>query len=65
MWLTTIGGMASPQTGYSFSEVVSAFFTSFRERADELGEGFLEAVLHDAISGNAAEQDSRHFARRR
>ena len=48
--------MASRQTGYSFQEVVSAIFLAFRERADELGEGFQEAVLHDAISGEAAAQ---------
>lgn len=54
--------VASRHTGYSFQGVVSAIFLAFRERADELGEGFLEAVLHDAIYGNASEQDSRHFA---
>ena len=54
--------VASRQTGYSFQEVVSAIFLAFRERADELGEGFQEAVLHDAISGEAAQQDSRAFS---
>jgi hypothetical protein len=56
--------VASNQTGYSFAEVVSVIFTAFRERAAELGEGFLEAILHDAISGEATVQDSRHFLRR-
>ena len=54
--------VASRQTGYSFQAVVSAIFMAFRERAEELGEGFLEAVLHDAVSGDAAQQDSRVFA---
>jgi hypothetical protein len=54
--------VAARQTGYSFQEVVSAIFLAFQERAKELGEGFLEAVLHDAISGTVSEQDSRHFA---
>ena len=57
--------VASRQTGYSFAEVVSVIFTTFRERADELGEGFLEAILHDAISGDSSQQDSRHYALRR
>ncbi len=54
--------VASRQTGYSFPEVVSAIFSAFRARADELGEDFLEAVLHDAISGEVEQQDSRAFA---
>ncbi len=53
--------VASRKTGYSFQAIVSAIFVAFRERADELGEGFLEAVLHDAISGAATQQDSRQF----
>jgi len=54
--------VASRQTGYPLQGVVAAIFMAFRERADELGEGFLEAVLHDAISGDASQQDSRFFA---
>lgn len=54
--------VASRQTGYSFQSVVSAIFLAFRQRADELGEGFLEAVLHDAISADASQQDSRSFS---
>jgi hypothetical protein len=54
--------VASQHTGYSFQGVVSAISIAFRERAGELGEGFLEAVLHDAIYASASEQDSRHFA---
>ena len=54
--------VASRQTGYLFQDVVSAIFLAFRERADELGEDFLEAVLHDAISGEVAHQDSRAFS---
>lgn len=53
--------VASHQTGYSFPDIVSAVFMAFRGRADELGEGFLEAILHDAISGAAPKQDSRFF----
>jgi hypothetical protein len=43
--------VASQRMGYSLQTVVSSIFVAFRERADELGDGFLEAVLHDAISG--------------
>ena len=53
--------VASRKTGYSFQAIVSAIFVAFRQRAEELGEGFLEAVLHDAISGSSAQQDSRQF----
>src|SRR5487761_1832013 len=54
----TIGRRKSPWTN---SEACSAF----RQRADELGEGFLEAVLHDAIYGLPEQQDSRYFSRSR
>jgi hypothetical protein len=53
---------ASRQTAYSFQAAVSTIFMAFRARADELGEGFLEAVLHDAVGGSADEQNSRTFA---
>jgi hypothetical protein len=53
--------VASRRTGYSLQTIVSSIFVAFRKRADELGEGFLEAVLHDAISGVQSQQDSRFF----
>ncbi|HUY36038.1 MAG TPA: hypothetical protein VMV69_25085 [Pirellulales bacterium] len=55
--------VASRRTGYSFQAVVSTIFMAFRERAQQLGEGFLEAVLHDAVAGEAVQQDSRFFVR--
>jgi hypothetical protein len=57
--------VAFRQTGYSLQTVVSAIFLAFRQRAEELGEGFLEAVLHDAIAGTPVQQDSRQFPRGR
>ncbi len=53
--------VAARQTGYSFQSVVSTIVMAFRDRAGELGEDFLEAVLHDAIGGDTAQQDSRFF----
>lgn len=57
--------VASRRTGYSFQNAVAAIYHAFQERAAQLGEGFLEAVLHDAIAGDAAQQDSRLFTGRR
>jgi hypothetical protein len=56
--------VASEQTGYSLEGVVAAIYLTFKARAEELGEGFLETVLHDAISGPPSQQDSRHYVPR-
>ena len=56
--------VAAKQTGYSFQEIVATIYLAFRERAEELGEGFLETVLHDAIYGTPSQQDSRHYISR-
>ena len=53
--------VAAQQTGYRIQNIVAAIFATFKERADELKEGFLETLLHDAINGPTSEQDSRHF----
>ncbi len=53
--------VAARDTGYSLEDMVATIYHAFRQRADDLGEGFLEAVLHDAISGPATQQDSRHY----
>lgn len=53
--------VAAQQTGYSLQKIVSAIYLTFKQRAEDLGAGFLEAVLHDAISGTPAQQDSRHY----
>jgi hypothetical protein len=44
--------------------VVSRIYLAFNQRAEELREGFLETVLHDAIYGTPAQQDSRHYVSR-
>lgn len=55
----------SNQSGYSLESVVATIYLAFKERAEELGEGFLETVLHDAIYGAPEQQDSRRYVPRR
>lgn len=56
--------VAIRETGYSFAEIAARIYEAFSARADELGEGFLESILADAISGPRQEQDSRYFTPR-
>lgn len=56
--------VASKQTGYSLEGVVATIYLAFKERAEGLGEGFLETVLHDAIRGAPDQQDSRLYVPR-
>lgn len=53
--------VAAKQTGFCLQDIVSTIYLTFRQRSEELREGFLETVLHDAIFGSPAEQDSRHY----
>lgn len=53
--------VAAQRSGYRIQEVVEAVYGAFRQRAVDAGESFLDAILHDAISGTPAEQDSRVF----
>ena len=53
--------VAAQETGYSLPGIVSTIYLAFKERADELGEGFLETILHDATFGTPEQQDSRKF----
>jgi hypothetical protein len=55
--------VAAKETGYSLDNMVLSIYHEFRVRTQELGAGFLEAVLHDAITGLPAQQDSRHYLR--
>ena len=50
---------AAKAEGYEFSKVVAAMVEIFEKEAEEAGEDFLTAWLHDAIGGPASEQDSR------
>ena len=57
--------VAAKQTGFCLRDIVSTIYLAFRERSEELGEGFLETVLHDAIYDAPEEQDSRYYTSRR
>lgn len=53
--------VAAQRSGYRIQEVVEAVYGTFRQRAAAAGESFLDTILHDAINGTPAEQDSRVF----
>ncbi len=57
--------VSAQQSGYRIQDVVEAVYGTFRQRAADAGETFLDAILHDAISGLPEEQDSRVFRRGR
>lgn len=48
------------KSGYSVEQVSAAIFEAFRERANQLGVGFLESVLRVATAGPKSSQDSRY-----
>jgi len=50
---------AAQSTGYSFSDIVGEMAASFEADAKLGGTDFLSAWLHEAISGNPEDQDSR------
>jgi hypothetical protein len=53
--------IAARETGFSLRDVGNDIYASFKSRSEELGEGFLEAVLHDAVHGLPTDQDSRLY----
>lgn len=53
--------LAAAETGYSVETMTNAIFETFKERAEEAGEGWLEAVLHQSTRGDAANLDSRTY----
>lgn len=50
---------ASQAEGYEFSRIVGSIVEVFEREAEEAGEDFLTAWLHEAIGGPRADQDSR------
>jgi hypothetical protein len=50
---------AARSGGYRFSEVVAAMVEVFEREAQDAGEDFLSAWLHNAIGGPRGDQDSR------
>lgn len=53
--------LAASETGYSVETMTNAIFETFRERAEEAGEGWLEAVLHQSTRGSVTNMDSRTY----
>jgi len=53
--------LAAAQTGYSVETMTSTIFETFKERAEEAGEGWLESVLHQSTRGDAHNLDSRTY----
>lgn len=53
--------VAARRGGYKLEDVTAAIYATFQQQAADAGEGFLEAVLHRAIRGAAADQDSRLY----
>ena len=53
--------LAAAQTGYSVETMTNAIFETFRDRAEEAGEGWLESVLHQSTRGVAGNMDSRTY----
>lgn len=56
--------VAAQETGYRIQEVVEIIYGTFRQRAADAGETFLDSILHNAISGPPENQDSRVRPRR-
>lgn len=55
---------ATKAAGYSITDMATAIFEAFRERANAVGEDFLESVLHRSNRGDPTFQDSRTYPRR-
>lgn len=53
--------LAAAETGYSVEAMTNAIFETFRERAEEAGEGWLESVLHQSTRGTPENMDSRTY----
>jgi hypothetical protein len=51
--------VAAQKSGYRIQEVVERIYGTFKRRAAEAGETFLDAILHSAVSGPPEHQDTR------
>ena len=49
------------KTGYRVDVMAAGIVETFRQRAEDEGDGFLEVILHDATKGPRNEQDNRLF----
>lgn len=48
-------------TGYDIEMMTAGIFRTFADKATDVGEGYLETILHDATGGPVAQQDNRVF----
>lgn len=54
---------AARDSGYNMEAVLAVILESFKQRADKLKEGLLEAILSEVTAGQADQQDSRLISR--
>jgi len=54
---------ASRKSGYRVEELTAVIVSTFKQRAEAHGEGFLENILKEVTQGPAAQQDSRRSRR--
>ena len=52
---------AAQQAGYHIDAMAAGIVSTFHERAEAAGEGFLELLLSDSIGSNLDQQDSRTY----
>jgi len=56
---------AARATGYSIQKMAKAITRTFKRRAEELGEEYVDSLVHTAIEGPEEQQDSRAYVPRR
>lgn len=52
-------------TGYSINDVTEVIVETFRQRADQAGETFLDSILETSTGGRVKEQDSIYFNKKK
>jgi len=53
--------LAADRTGYGVRNMTRKIVRTFIERADAVGEGYVESVVHQSTRGNPADLDSRTY----
>jgi hypothetical protein len=51
----------SKESGYNVESMATGIVATFRQRAEEHGEGYLDLILKDVTGGASSEQDSRMY----
>ena len=52
---------SAQQAGYHIDMMAAGIVSTFKERSEAAGEGFLELLLTDSIGGDLRQQDSRTY----